>query len=276
MTELHEPFADLAAGWALDALDGEDAVRFARHLGEGCVECGRAVAEYRAALGSVAAELAEPPPAGVREALLARIGAPRRRTRVLAAWTAGMALAASLAAVVTADVVRRGYEGRLAGLAREADRLRDALATQTRTVSDLRRQLDDRERILTTVRAESEEQARTLALLADPATRVVMLAGLAPSPGAHARIVWHPERGGVLVANDLPAVPAGRTYELWAIAGGKPVPAGLFGVDEHGRGTLRVSPIGGVAHVDVFAVTLEPAGGVPSPTGAMYLASKAG
>jgi anti-sigma-K factor RskA len=30
-----------------------------------------------------------------------------------------------------------------------------------------------------------------------------------------------------------------------------------------------------VATVDVFAVTLEPAGGVPAPTGAMYLASSA-
>jgi anti-sigma-K factor RskA len=30
----------------------------------------------------------------------------------------------------------------------------------------------------------------------------------------------------------------------------------------------------GVTRVDVFAVTLEPEGGVPAPTGAMYLAGK--
>ncbi len=45
-------------------------------------------------------------------------------------------------------------------------------------------------------------------------------------------------------------------------------------MDAEGKGRLAVAPLAGVATVDVFAVTLEPAGGVPSPTGAMYLASK--
>ena len=37
----------------------------------------------------------------------------------------------------------------------------------------------------------------------------------------------------------------------------------------------RLPPLPGVDKVDVFAVTLEPAGGVPAPTGLMYLAGKA-
>jgi len=45
-------------------------------------------------------------------------------------------------------------------------------------------------------------------------------------------------------------------------------------VDAQGKGRLAVAPLPGGASVDVFAVTLEPAGGVQSPTGAMYLASK--
>ncbi len=63
-------------------------------------------------------------------------------------------------------------------------------------------------------------------------------------------------------------------YELWAIAAGKPFPEGVFTVRPDGRGSVRVDAIPGVASVDVFAVMLEPAGGVPSPTGDMYLASK--
>src|SRR5204863_9367992 len=108
----------------------------------------------------------------------------------------------------------------------------------------------------------------------DPATHVVSLTGLKPSPAAVGRVVWNPRAGGLFVAADLPRAPAGKTYELWAIAGGKPFPAGVFTVGPDGRGTVRVTPIVGVASVDVFAVTLEPAGGVPSPTGEMYLASK--
>ena len=275
MSENHEPFAELAAAWALDALDGDDAARFARHLGEGCDECVRALADYHEALARAADGLRESPPAAVRAALLARVGTPRRRGRLVAGWAASLALAAGIAAVVTASLVARGYEGRLAVLAREADGLRDQLAAETATVADLQRRLAEGERTLTMVRAESEEQARTLALLGDPATRVVTLAGLAPSPGARARMVWNADRGGVLIASDLPPVPEGKIYELWAIAGGKPRPAGLFSVDPSGHGSVRVAPIGGVTTVDVFAVTLEPAGGVPSPTGVMYLASKA-
>jgi hypothetical protein len=35
-----------------------------------------------------------------------------------------------------------------------------------------------------------------------------------------------------------------------------------------------VPQLAGVEKVDVFAVTLEPAGGLPAPSGEMYLAGK--
>jgi anti-sigma-K factor RskA len=187
----------------------------------------------------------------------------------------GMALAAGIAAVVTAGALRARYEPQLERLAREAAGLREQLAVQVGTVNDLRQRLAEQERTLTMVRAESTEQTRQLTLLTDPASRVVELAGLAPSPGAQGRVIWNPRAGGLLVAVDLPPVPPGKTYELWAISGGKPLPAGLFNVDAQGKGTLTLSPLEGVSTVDVFAVTLEPEGGVPQPTGQMYLASKA-
>ena len=79
---------------------------------------------------------------------------------------------------------------------------------------------------------------------------------------------------GLLVATDLPRAPEGKVYELWAIAAGKPHPAGLFAVDAEGRGRVRLSPLEGVSEVEAFAVTLEPQGGVPAPTGPVYLVSK--
>jgi anti-sigma-K factor RskA len=48
----------------------------------------------------------------------------------------------------------------------------------------------------------------------------------------------------------------------------------VFEVDPAGTGSLRVSPLPGVGKVDVFAVTLEPAGGVAAPSGPMYLAGR--
>jgi len=275
MTEAHEPFAELAAGYALGALDAAEAARFEGHVAGGCPDCERALVEYREALARTAADLRVAPPAHVRRELLSRVGGtPRpRRVGLVVGWAASIALAAGIAAVVTSGWMSRRYEIRLADMAREAAALRGQLAEQVRTVADLRRQVDEQEHALTLVRAEAAEQGRTLALLSDPETRLVSLVGLKPSPGARGRVIWNPGAGGLLVASQLPPVPEGKVYELWAIAAGKPLPAGLFTVDAEGRGRVRVAPIAGVTAVDVFAVTLEPAGGVPSPTGEMYLAS---
>ena len=61
---------------------------------------------------------------------------------------------------------------------------------------------------------------------------------------------------------------------MWAIAGKEPVSAGIFEVDEAGHAFLRLPtllPLPRAKRFDKFAVTLEPAGGVPKPTGPMYL-----
>ena len=110
-------------------------------------------------------------------------------------------------------------------------------------------------------------------LLRDPATRVVALDGLPPAPGASGRVVWHEKAGGRLYVTGLPPAPPGKTYELWTIAGAAPRPAGMFDVDAARRAAHPVAPVDD-GPVKVFAVTLEPAGGVPAPTGPMVLASK--
>jgi anti-sigma-K factor RskA len=157
------------------------------------------------------------------------------------------AMAAGIAAVAAGLAVSTRYERRLDALSQEA----------------------------ATLKTELDRQAAVLAILRDPATQMVALNGLEPSPTARARMLWHEKAGGLLVAAGLPAPPPGKAYQLWAIAGkGAPVPAGVFTVDARGTGSLRVEPLPGVGRVDVFAVTLEPAGGVPAPTGPMYLAGK--
>jgi anti-sigma-K factor RskA len=291
MSEVHEIFDDLAAGWALGALEPDDAARFEAHLREGCAQCERTLEDYRDVLVTVAGDLREVPPPRVRDAVLERAGARsagapslravpagRRRTgrlRAVLVSATGMALAAGLAAIITASAMKARYAPRLEQLAREADGLRAQLAEQVETVSALRQRLTEQEHTLTMVRADADEQRRQLALLTDPATRIVELAGQLASPRAQGRVIWNPRAGGLLVALDLPPAPPGKTYELWAIAEGTPRPAGLFNVDAQGKGTLAVAPIAGVPAVEVFAVTLEPEGGVPQPTGQMYLVSKA-
>jgi anti-sigma-K factor RskA len=255
---------ELASVYALGGLDGDDRVRFEALLAAGDPEATAALREFEETLLAVAVPAPEPPPARVKQALLERIHAEERREPVRiplrpappapaaarrswwpVAWAAAMA--AGIGAIAVGLWISSSYENRL-----------EALAQETREL-----------------RAELERQQSVLALVRDPTAQIVSLAGLEPAPGARARVIWNPPSGGLLVATGLPSPPAGKTYQLWAIVGNKPpVPAGLLEVDARGAGSLRVPPLRGVEAVDVFAVTLEPGGGVPAPTGPMYLAGK--
>jgi hypothetical protein len=142
------------------------------------------------------------------------------------------------------------------------------------TLTALDGELTERAREVTSLQQEIARQQELLKTLISADTQVVALDGLKPSPAARGRVWWHRAAGGFFVASGLPAAPAGKTYQLWAIAGGRPLNAGVFDVDPKGTAALRVKPLPGVEKVNVFAVTLEPAGGLPNPSGAMYLAGK--
>ncbi|MFL6233650.1 MAG: anti-sigma factor, partial [Thermoanaerobaculia bacterium] len=123
-------------------------------------------------------------------------------------------------------------------------------------------------------RMQADVQRARLALqvIAAPGVQAVSLAGLGPSPGAKGRTYVNPSsRDALFYAFDLPPLPAGKTYELWFIAAGKPVAAGTFDVDPRGTGTVRVERVTDASQIQAWAVTIEPRGGVPQPTGAMVL-----
>src|SRR5437899_684549 len=224
----------------------------------------RAIPRRSEALAALArsAPPAVPPPE-VKQALLSRIAAvaptasPRReRGRGSLPWIAGAAAAAIVAAAFTGAFVAGHYEARLGQTARELTATRQRLEREIAALNDQ----------LAAYRSAAD-------LLRDPATRVVTLRGLGPSPGATGWVIWHQTVGGQLFVANLPPPPPSKTYELWTIGEGAPRPAGVFRVDAEGRATHRVEPVEGGKPVKVFAVTLEPEGGVPAPTGPMVLAS---
>lgn len=78
----------------------------------------------------------------------------------------------------------------------------------------------------------------------------------------------------MLFAYNLPPAPAGKAYQLWFIADLKhPVPGAVFNTDQQGRAVMRDQVPEAGRNASVFAVTLEPAGGVSAPTGEKYLLS---
>jgi anti-sigma-K factor RskA len=254
---------ELAAGYALGALEVEDRARFEALLAAGDAEARAALRDFESTIAGLAAETGEVAPPAVKAALMARIDAEGRSratlTHVLSSarpaparrsfWTVVTvgAMAAGIAAIAVGLTVSTVYDRRISQLAQEQALLRQELARQEALVT----------------------------ILQDPATRIIALSGLAPAPEARGRMLWHATAGGLLVAQGLPPAPEGKAYELWAIAGkGAPVAAGVFAVDAKGAGSLRVAPLQAGEALDTFAVTLEPAGGVPAPTGSMYLVGK--
>lgn len=78
-----------------------------------------------------------------------------------------------------------------------------------------------------------------------------------------AMIMWDAKTRKVRVAMDhLEKLPQGKQYQLWAIVDGKPVDLGVF--DEMKK--FEVKEMKSVENASAFAVTIENAGGVPSPT----------
>ena len=102
-------------------------------------------------------------------------------------------------------------------------------------------------------------------------TRTVELAGTGEAAGATAKLSYDNTGRAVLVANGLPSAPEGKAYQLWFIVGDKPLPGKTFNTDEQGQGTTTDQIPEAARNRAVFAVTLEPAGGVSAPTGAIYL-----
>ena len=244
----HETHETLAAMYAVGALDGDDLATFEAHLATGCDQCATIVRESREALARLAlADTPAVPPPDVKAALLARVATAARARpsrRGWLTWAAATAAVVALAVMLASGVVASRYEAQLGHMARETAKERERLAA-LRT------------------------QVAALELLRDPATRVIELRS--PSSSATARLIWNDKTGGYLITSNLPPAPEGKAYELWALGGPQPRPAGLFNVDPEGRVVQKLEPAG---EAKGFAVTLEPATGVPAPTGPIVMASR--
>lgn len=85
--------------------------------------------------------------------------------------------------------------------------------------------------------------------------------------GGTATLVWSAELGrSALVADGLPGLPDGKTYELWYMRDGEAIPAGTMTPSGPGA-TWRVLT-GDMAAGDTVGVTVEPSGGSKRPTSA--------
>ncbi|MBC6699572.1 anti-sigma factor [Hymenobacter puniceus] len=108
-------------------------------------------------------------------------------------------------------------------------------------------------------------QDRELAVLRDEQYQSVILAGTPAAPSAKARVLYNPTTKAVYVnVRSLPAPPAGKQYQLWALDNGKPVDAGVLAATTAAGDSLQ--QMKDIASAQAFAMTVEDAGGSVSPT----------
>lgn len=229
----HDEAAALLGAYALDAVEADERDAVEQHLNE-CPRCRAEVADHRTVasfLGSaggrapeglwdrIAGSLEEAPP----ELKLAPVvPLNERRSVSLRVGAAAAAVAAGVIAVLGAQVVHLN---------------------------------DQVDKMSTPERADTALLSAATQAFADPQAQQVSMRS--PDGSVSAKAALLPDGTGFLVAHDLPALPNDRTYQLWALANGQKISAGVLGANPRVV-AFRYAPSG----LSGFAVTNEQAGGV--------------
>ncbi len=153
----------------------------------------------------------------------------------------------------------------------QMDDLRDRIIQREAEIDDLRNQLAQREKDLATARRGQTQSDEVSSLFKSSAVRTIPLSGSDGGRAAAGLVVFDQTTGkAFFYAYNLPTLAAGQVYQLWAIDV-KPISSGTFVPDVGQKGRLSVRGLPPGAHVSKFAVTVEPTGGQPLPSGPIYL-----
>jgi anti-sigma-K factor RskA len=245
----HDEASDLLGAYALDAVDGDERTELEAHL-ETCPRCRAeldSLREVAAAMGNSVEPLPEglwstialrlperhdeePPPmprltSESRSTFRAPDSGRRRPSRALVTTVGAIAVAAAAVAVV----------------------LGIGLVRADNTNSNLRS-------------GQAGPSSTVAAALHTPGHRLITLDS--GSHAALAQVVVVPTGQGYLVSSELPSLGDGRTYQLWAVEGTRPISLGLLGASPR-RAAFTMAGSTPPSHL---AITAEPAGGSVSPT----------
>ena len=255
-------------------LDAEAAAHLAT-----CIECKAELAALQEAYHAMAfAAPAAPVPTGLKAKLMSRVDAtlapPPMRVRTADEspqaspehWLSRgfklfvtSAVAAGVAVVITHAVMM--------GRVRELQRMNDQIGSA----------LDFSQKQNVALQENMNRHGNDLKVLQAADLRVVNLTAPPKEVGGQCRLFFAPGNdAGYFVVRDAPPPPPGREYELWLIDGAsKKTAAGTFNVSHDGSARVPVKFDAATASgAAVVAVTDEPPGGVPQPTGSVRFVGK--
>jgi len=169
-------------------------------------------------------------------------------------------------------------EQTLAGLRSQLDQkvgdlneVRNTLTHREVELGQLRTVVAQQEQEATILRKALAQRDEISVFLRSPSVKVISLAGSAAAKSAGALLLYDPDsKKAFFYAFNMPPLVERKTYQLWAILD-KPVSAGTFTTDPGHKSRLVIRNIPELARATKFAVSLEPEGGRPQPTGEIYL-----
>jgi anti-sigma-K factor RskA len=158
-------------------------------------------------------------------------------------------------------------------LADQLGSTRDTLAARETELAELRDRLAQQEQQASTVTRAPKDDGMA-GFLRAPNVKVVSLAGSDEAKSAGGLLLYDPSRRrAFLYAFNMPPLPPDKTYQLWAILD-RPISAGTFGTDRGNKSRVLIPRVPQLDRIKQFAVSVEPDGGSPQPTGPIYLSGQ--
>lgn len=292
----HEDYKEMIAAHALDALDAAEARELEAHLAE-CAECRAESDEWQETAGALAYAAPSAKPSNeLRSRILESVRAEgvRPSTRVAIKDDEKVKDSAAQSSRTKSNVVpfekpaRRPWSAasKIGALAASVAFIALAISLillwnrnneMRQELAQLTERLSQSQEELARDRATLAREREAKEIISSPESRILTLAGTEMATRARAKFVYDRNTGrAMLMADDLPPAPAGKAYQLWFIAEGKPpMPGQVFNTNASGHAEMSDQLPAEARGATTFAVTLEPSNGVPAPTGPMYLKSAA-
>ena len=240
----------------MNALEGEDRANLEKHLAT-CSACRLELEQLRGDGALLALSVMGPkPPQRARQRLLDAVAKESAQAPTLSqkarkdgppsarrSWWGFLGWAATAAVIVFAASLWKEN----AALRQNVSTLRAAFGQQT---------------------LELDQSRSVASAITDPQGQHFTLVAMKTPPQPQGKAFYMRNRSSlVFVANNMPALPSQKAYELWLIPmQGAPIPAGMFKPDAHGSATVVNPPLPAGMEAKAFAITVENEAGATTPT----------
>jgi hypothetical protein len=162
---------------------------------------------------------------------------------------------------------RKAYEAATLEKERGASQLSTEIALYNTKVQDLESQVGRYRAVIDSQNKKIDQHLQMISLLQSHNLATVQLHGTGADQSASGIAFIGDDSRLAFFPSNLPAAPAGRTYQLWVIREKGPVSAGTFSGSAKDVPTVQFANKLLITGIKSLAVTEEPAGGSALPTG---------